>query len=88
MEAKKNQQDIDNNNVTEERDVNHFWGWEDADMTSDDKQVLILHRQYEWSEKKICKKFHDLWKEKRGKLEEEEGWLAFFVCLNLIILYQ
>lgn len=46
-EAKKNQQDIDNNNIVEDRDVNHFWGWEDADMTHDDKEVLILHRQYE-----------------------------------------
>jgi stearoyl-CoA desaturase (Delta-9 desaturase) len=36
---------IDNNNRTEDRDTEHFWGWGDNEMTEDDmKNVEILNR--------------------------------------------
>jgi hypothetical protein len=36
---------LDNNNHTQERDTEHFWGWGDNAMTDDDlKNVEILNR--------------------------------------------
>lgn len=36
-----------NNNEGEQRDLDHFWGWDDPDMIEEDKKVTILHRQFE-----------------------------------------
>jgi stearoyl-CoA desaturase (Delta-9 desaturase) len=46
-EAKKQDLEVDNNNEGENRDLNHFWGWDDEEMREEDKQVTILYRQYE-----------------------------------------
>lgn len=37
----------DNNNEGEKRDLDHFWGWDDPEMTEEDRTVLILHRKHE-----------------------------------------
>jgi hypothetical protein len=48
MLHKKNSFAVDmNNNEEEERDLDHFWGWDDPDMQEEDKAVLILHRHFE-----------------------------------------
>jgi hypothetical protein len=50
IEAKKNDKflQLNNNNEGEKmRDLDHFWGWDDPDMVAEDRDVMILHRQYE-----------------------------------------
>lgn len=48
--SKKAQLDQENNNnVTEERDVEHFWGYGDKDMTKEDmSNIQILKRSIYW----------------------------------------
>jgi hypothetical protein len=50
IEAKKNDLLMNNNNSAPKekiRDMDHFWGWDDPDMIAEDRDVVILHRQYE-----------------------------------------
>lgn len=44
---KKDMSPPDNNNEGEKRDLDHFWGWDDPDMLAEDRDVVILHRQFE-----------------------------------------
>lgn len=49
IEAKKHDllSQLTNNNEEKLRDLDHFWGWDDPDMIAEDRDVVILHRQYE-----------------------------------------
>lgn len=43
--AKHIQHDMTNNNSSEDRDVDHFWGYGDKDMTKEDmRNIQILKR--------------------------------------------
>lgn len=39
--------DDNNNQGGKERDLDHFWGWDDPDMHDEDKAIEILHRQFD-----------------------------------------
>jgi hypothetical protein len=47
IEAKKMDLLPADNNNGEKRDLDHFWGWDDPDMLVEDRDVVILKRQFE-----------------------------------------
>lgn len=50
LEVNKNKNQLsvpDDNNNEVKRDLDHFWGWDDPEMTDEDRSVMILHRKHE-----------------------------------------